>query len=562
MLILNSAYTQNPFENGKRLMSQKKYDLASEQFNISLKKQPNKAYDISYLYLSEATKLIKTGNKNDANKLYYAAVSLSQTYNLTINTYYFKEFFKAINIDSVFTMIGNLVPYFNYNQLTDLMLELRQNDTVVTEAYLSHSRDGYCHVLWLYPTNSSTENYQKLFGSNTFNPIASYLLSKISLYDIYSISPKAFVLGVKEDRMYLTENMSNGFNYSSITELNDKFSQLREKNDLQIAAEKENVINEIIKFRNNYLLSNLKYLSSTFKISGRYFTGINYYDIDRQVLSINVFFDCAFNYDSILYVATVEAKLSLNEAQKFFESENEYSDKIEIKVKNGKERKKLGLMYDSGGWWVPNLYILDELELEIKNLKGDALAFKTSGLKGKLYADNLNTDKYSSGGHHVRIVNGINVQQLKMMEDAKVKETKDFEKYLAENKIKVNPTESGLYFIEITKGIGIKAVKGRKVKVNYTGKLIDGKIFDTSIKADAMKGNVYNEKRPYQPIEFTLGRGDVIPGWDEAISMMKVGGKAKLVIPSKLGYGEKGVGSTIPPCSILIFEVELVSVEN
>ena len=151
--------------------------------------------------------------------------------------------------------------------------------------------------------------------------------------------------------------------------------------------------------------------------------------------------------------------------------------------------------------------------------------------------------------------------QQKMIEEAKTNEPKELEKYLSDNKIKVKPTESGLYFIEIKKGAGAKAEKGKKVKVNYTGKLTNGNIFDTSVEAEAKNANVYNEKRLYEPFEFTLGEGQVIPAWDEAISMMKVGGKAKLVIPSKLGYGERGAGNAIPPCAVLVFEVELIAVK-
>jgi len=150
-------------------------------------------------------------------------------------------------------------------------------------------------------------------------------------------------------------------------------------------------------------------------------------------------------------------------------------------------------------------------------------------------------------------------KQQKMIEDAKVNEPKELEKYLSDNKIKVKPTESGLYYIELKKGNGAKAEKGKKVKVNYTGKLTNGTVFDTSVEAEAKKANAYNPERPYEPIEFPLGSGAVIPGWDEGIGMMKVGGKARLVIPSKLAYGERGNGP-IPPCAVLVFEVELVAV--
>ena len=97
------------------------------------------------------------------------------------------------------------------------------------------------------------------------------------------------------------------------------------------------------------------------------------------------------------------------------------------------------------------------------------------------------------------------------------------------------------------------------VKVNYTGRFMDGTMFDTSIEADAKAGNIYAEGRPYEPIEFAVATGRVIQGWDEALLMMSKGSKAKLIIPSSLGYGPQGYGQ-IPPYAPLTFEVEMVDV--
>lgn len=137
------------------------------------------------------------------------------------------------------------------------------------------------------------------------------------------------------------------------------------------------------------------------------------------------------------------------------------------------------------------------------------------------------------------------------------KEKQEIDAYLAENKITAQPLESGLIIVEEVKGNGKKPQNGQKVKVNYTGKLLNGKVFDTNIEADAKAAGIYNPQRPYQPFEFILGAGQVIRGWDEGIAQLSVGSKATLIIPSAIGYGPQDMG-IIPPYSTLIFDVELV----
>ncbi|APY09977.1 peptidylprolyl isomerase [Seonamhaeicola sp. S2-3] len=109
-------------------------------------------------------------------------------------------------------------------------------------------------------------------------------------------------------------------------------------------------------------------------------------------------------------------------------------------------------------------------------------------------------------------------------------------------------TESGLRYQIIQKGDGAKPEKGKTVSVHYKGQLADGTVFDSSYKRN-------------QPIDFPIGVGQVIPGWDEGIQLLNVGDKARLVIPSHLGYGSRGAGGVIPPNATLIFDVELMNVK-
>jgi FKBP-type peptidyl-prolyl cis-trans isomerase FkpA len=120
--------------------------------------------------------------------------------------------------------------------------------------------------------------------------------------------------------------------------------------------------------------------------------------------------------------------------------------------------------------------------------------------------------------------------------------------YIKKNNLTMQKTPSGIYYQVLKPGTGPKPTSGQTVSVNYSGTLLSGKEFDSSAKAG-------------KPIDFPIGQGQVIPGWDEGIALLNKGSRAILLIPSPLAYGTRGAGADIPADSPLKFEVELVDVQ-
>jgi FKBP-type peptidyl-prolyl cis-trans isomerase len=140
----------------------------------------------------------------------------------------------------------------------------------------------------------------------------------------------------------------------------------------------------------------------------------------------------------------------------------------------------------------------------------------------------------------------------KAADQARVSKEEDaaIAKFMKDNNLKATTTlPNGLIFIEKQAGTGARPVDGKKVKVHYTGKLLNGSVFDSSIDRG-------------EPLEFVIGRGSVIEGWDTGIPLLSEGGKGMLIVPSRIGYGPQAMGEAIPANSTLIFDVELVETEK
>ena len=219
---------------------------------------------------------------------------------------------------------------------------------------------------------------------------------------------------------------------------------------------------------------------------------------------------------------------------------------------------------------------MDEIFLSLR--KGDSITFEAAAkiiFSGNQPAPIKENDviKVRLGAYEVKTEaemqafyeEAMQKEQEKAAERAKallVEEAKSIEAYLTKNNLKAQKTESGLYYVIEKEGTGEVTTPGTTMYVNYAGYLLGGPLFDTSWPELAKANNMFSEERPYEPLPVNVGMGQVIPGWDEGLMLLKKGSKAKLIIPSPLGYGEAGAGEMIPANSILVFDVEVTDVQK
>jgi len=135
------------------------------------------------------------------------------------------------------------------------------------------------------------------------------------------------------------------------------------------------------------------------------------------------------------------------------------------------------------------------------------------------------------------------------------------QKYLAAHKMVVKTTLSGLKYSITTPTLKRKPLAGDTVLVNYTGRTLEGKVFDSSLETVANAAGLQQQGRVYEPFSLVLGKGEVIKGWEEGLLLLNEGSKATFIIPSALAYGEHGAGNDIKPYSALIFDLQLIKIK-
>ncbi|WP_026896915.1 FKBP-type peptidyl-prolyl cis-trans isomerase [Daejeonella oryzae] len=186
---------------------------------------------------------------------------------------------------------------------------------------------------------------------------------------------------------------------------------------------------------------------------------------------------------------------------------------------------------------------------------------KPTNTKGKYLLYVIKVDKIIPKGKLTdSIFRGQIDTYLKAEQDkAKGAEGAKFNAYISKENLKPTVTASGLNYTVTKEGSGPKPVAGDTVLVNYTGKFLSGKVFDTSYPEIAKKAGTFNAQRPYEPLKMPVGMNGSIPGFEEGLMLFSKGTKATIILPSKLAYGEQG-SQGIPPFTPLIFDIEMVNI--
>ena len=220
----------------------------------------------------------------------------------------------------------------------------------------------------------------------------------------------------------------------------------------------------------------------------------------------------------------------------------------------------------------PSFFLYDALVLMHVGDKA-VLAYEADSLAKFLQPNQM--PPYYEKGKGMKIYYEITLQDIVTKEEleeeqnnfiAEMKERQEnepaaIEAYVRDNNITVKPNDKGVYVIVKKKGTGAKVAAGRTVAMNYTGRLLDGTMFDSSVESDAIQGGLQQPGRTYEPLTYVVGQMRLIPGWEESVMGMPEGTVMQVVMPSAQAYGPQGAGKDIPPYSPLVFDIEIVSVK-
>jgi FKBP-type peptidyl-prolyl cis-trans isomerase FkpA len=220
------------------------------------------------------------------------------------------------------------------------------------------------------------------------------------------------------------------------------------------------------------------------------------------------------------------------------------------------------------GDFMSSLCLLSEGDSAVIKINADTVEKKSGqpkapGFKGKYYVYTVRIEKvFSQPTTETDYAFEKRMQTyFKSLNDKyKADESVQIKNYIANNKLAVTTTASGLNYIITTKGNGAKPRVGDTAVVNYTGKFVNGKVFETSLEDVAKKANKFSPWYSYKPAKITVGVNNVIAGWDEGLQLLSKGTKATFIIPSNLGYGEQGKQGLISPFTPLVFDIELIDV--
>ena len=203
--------------------------------------------------------------------------------------------------------------------------------------------------------------------------------------------------------------------------------------------------------------------------------------------------------------------------------------------------------------------------------KGDRAIFAVAADSMAKFMDARQMPPMYEAGKGMKFYYEINLQDIvtkdefaeeqanyeKEMETAREQEPELIANYVKEHGIKALPNAKGLYVIVNKKGTGAPVAVGREVTISYTGRLLDGTVFDSSNEADCAAAGM----QCHEPLKYVVGQMGLIPGWEEGVMGQPEGSKLQLIIPSAMGYGSQGAGQHIPPYSPLVFDIEIVSVK-